>query len=289
MPHKISKEFIRTGAWVSWQLWTGPFIGLVALAFAVYSYWKNRTPKRLQHETKVDQRIIATSRYNRWGDLRIQFGEKTLRSPRIVVIRLTNSGKIEARADDFVEPISINVGEGDSIVAAAITGGSGAHHGTIELQPEQVDQQRVVAPRSLLNEGDWLEFHLLIDGSATPVRLDCRVAGFSVTSGKARSRTNSTSRLDMWQASRLPVLVVTAIGLIYMAVTLFGPPGGVPVPDLVGKSAADSVRELSNANLKASDLIIVPGDESSGTVVSQIPKAGKNIRSGDSVTLYISD
>jgi hypothetical protein len=82
---------------MDWQSWVGPVVGLAGLLFAMYVYNKNRKPKRLQYETRVDQEIVTQSRYARWTELSVHFGTRDLKRPRVVVIRVTNTGKVEAR------------------------------------------------------------------------------------------------------------------------------------------------------------------------------------------------
>ena len=92
---------------VNWQTWVGPAIGLAGLILGTYTYIKSRKPKRLLYEIWTDQELVAQSPYTRWADLSVRFANHQLKHPRVVGVRVINTGKVEARADDFDEPIAV--------------------------------------------------------------------------------------------------------------------------------------------------------------------------------------
>jgi serine/threonine-protein kinase len=61
----------------------------------------------------------------------------------------------------------------------------------------------------------------------------------------------------------------------------------VAVPDVVGSSAADARAELRAAGFSVSTVTVV-SDEPAGTVIEQAPRAGMELRKGESVRLTVS-
>ena len=195
---------------MSWQIWVGPAIGLAGLILGTYTYIMNRKPKRLQYEIQTDQEIITRSRYTRWADLSVRFGNRQLTHPRVVGVRVINTGKVEARANDFDEPLAVAVSSKAEIVAATITLRQKATGESQEIEPLKVETQKVVAPKTLINQGDWLDFRLLVDGDKNPPQIRGRIAGFNFTPYVPHKRMSSflSNRLAVIAAS------VTALGLV---------------------------------------------------------------------------
>ena len=70
----------------------------------------------------------------------------------MVVVRVTNTGKVEARADDFDESLALSASGGTEIIAATIVRRQQGREETQELEPVKIDASEVVAPKVLLNE-----------------------------------------------------------------------------------------------------------------------------------------
>jgi len=196
---------------MNWQTWVGPAIGLASLIWGLIWAIMNRKPKRLEYQIHTDQEIITRSPYIRWAALSVQFDNRQLKHPRVVGVRVINTGKVEARADDFDEPLTVGVPSGAEIVAATITLRQRAGDKSQEIRPLRVDTQEVVAPKALINKGDWLEFRLLVDGNKKP-EVRGRIAGFDFAPYIPRRWMSSTGR--MLYASSLLLAVVCAFVVV---------------------------------------------------------------------------
>jgi beta-lactam-binding protein with PASTA domain len=73
------------------------------------------------------------------------------------------------------------------------------------------------------------------------------------------------------------------------AVALTVSKGGKPVtvPDVVGTTSSEATATLQNAGLKV-NIVAVPSDQPSGTVVAQSPAAGKEAQAGDTVRVNVA-
>lgn len=88
-------------------------------------------------------------------------------------------------------------------------------------------------------------------------------------------------------------LVAFGTGYAIAARVLFPPPpetdAGVAVPSLVGRSADDARRELSERGLDVAEVLELPHpDRPAGVVIAQSPLAGQRLRPGAGVSLGIS-
>ena len=63
---------------------------------------------------------------------------------------------------------------------------------------------------------------------------------------------------------------------------------GLKMPDLVGQTQDDAVKELEKLGLVAVVTEVETNEEVEGKVFSHVPTAGKSVKKGDNVTLYIA-
>lgn len=82
-------------------------------------------------------------------------------------------------------------------------------------------------------------------------------------------------------------LAILAVGVVAAAVAILG--GGVPVPDVVGKTQADATKVLEDAGLKVGTITRVHDPEAAaGIVLLQDPGAETDVDDGASVALTVS-
>ncbi|MGW4543261.1 PASTA domain-containing protein [Streptomyces chartreusis] len=269
----------------------GPIVGFAGVLFAVYVYVKNRKPKRLQYEVHTNQRIVPQSRYTkRWSNLSVRFGNgagRTLKNARIVAIRVENSGKVEAREDDFVEPLSVECSSGGEIIAAKIVLNSKGAKESRELEPAQLNGREVSCPRILLNERDSLEIILLVDGQADSFKLSGRVAGFEINPVGQRknwAKVLSTPSLAKGAAT------VAAIASLTLSLILFSHENenNATVPSVAGMPLDRAAAQLNSAHLRVGEILRLPKGGQSNVVISTLPAAGQKAKKGSKVSLVVS-
>jgi hypothetical protein len=267
---------------VNWQVWSGPLVGVLGLLFAVYAYNMNRKPKRLTYEVVTNQPIITASRYTRWAELSLRFGERELENPRLVVVRVTNTGKVEARSDDIDEPITVAAKGASEIVTARITQRRSGDEEVREVEPSSVTPSTVVAPKVLLNEGEWLEFQLIVDGGRDPIAVGGRVAGFSLRPYVPKRIPRFT-----FTHSLVGLLAATAAVLVTLwAYSILFPK--VVVPDLTGEPQSTAETMITLNRLELGNVESVPDEAPYGWVIEQFPEAGQEVDEGTTVQLVVS-
>jgi hypothetical protein len=268
---------------VSWKDWVGPAVGLAGLMFAIYVYIQNRRPKRLQYEIPTDQAIVSHSRYTRWTDLSVRFGNRDLKRPRVVVVRVTNTGKVEVRDNDFDEPLAVSATGNAEIIAATIALRRKGAESSLEIEPTSLGATEVVAPKVVLNEGEWLEFRLLVEGDREAINLRGHAAGFSLTPYSPRSRGFTSYQ---WSSILAVLLVVSTI--VLGLITPFEKET-IAVPNVVGKPIQQAVTQINDAGLKLGTVNHVRSSAEASSVISESPAAGKEVTKDTTITLVVSD
>jgi hypothetical protein len=118
---------------------------------------------------------LLTARQEDEKRLRVTFEGEPVSDVSVVVVQLFNSGNQPIIESDFVEPITVAVGEGGRVLAAEV----------IEKVPEQLTQDvsadgtRAVMSRGLLNPGDVVTLKLVVAELRPAFVIGGRVVGVS--------------------------------------------------------------------------------------------------------------
>ena len=128
--------------WVTYAGVVSVVVAILALGFTI----KTRKFKRLNYEVRVDQDLVVMSRYANPGDLSARFQDHEVERPRVVVIRITNTGKEELPSSAFESPLTVKADEGTKRLSAAIALRESGQQQSIERVPEQLTYTEVEAP-----------------------------------------------------------------------------------------------------------------------------------------------
>ncbi|MBG0560124.1 hypothetical protein [Actinoplanes aureus] len=186
-------------------------IALASFGFAIFQF-RHGKAKVLTWSVLSNTALVPEAGRGEWADLQVNWRKNSVDEPRLIVVRLTNSGKVELKKDDNDEPPRLDVTPA-KILAVEVTflnqGGKRAQ----KVEPDEVTESTVKLKAQVINPGDALTFTLLVDGQASEIDLAVRAAGF-----RARSITIADSdarRSRMWAA------VATATGLLGLLVAVF--------------------------------------------------------------------
>jgi len=278
---------------VTLQSWTTATIGVAGLCFAIYAYIKNRKPRRLIYVVETDELLVPSTQHPDWGQLTVKIGDLELDQPRSAAIRITNTGKVEARLEDYDEPLRIVMleGQNSAILAAAatlITPADGKRPPQVKnLDDVSGSGQDVTLPKVLLNERESIRIRLLIDGSDGELAVRGRLAGFKITNLQVETRNRGSARSR--HGFELAVLGAASAVLV-LAGTMFWvefhPTHAVP--DVRGLDAATAVNQLSEYEYRTQILRDFPSDKPAGTVIQQSPEAGSKRPPNSEVTILLS-
>jgi hypothetical protein len=268
------------------ELWVG--IGaLVATAlgawFTFTSWQSTRRRKRLSWWVYLNETLVRHGNFGNWSDLEIRYGQETVLDPRLIIVRIRNTGKVEIRADDIEEPLSVIIGENAQIIASklfrvrfTIPGPSN------EIQPIKTDGHSVTAPPGLINTDEGLEWRLLVNGRAEAPDVQGHVAGvnrfdqLSVVAVKRWWDTAPGKGLVVASA------IMTLIGGYFLVREFWIRP---EVPSVVGRSVSDARQQIEDAGLTFggeidkynNDALNTFGAIYPGSVIETIPTAGSRV------------
>ncbi|HEX2274076.1 MAG TPA: Stk1 family PASTA domain-containing Ser/Thr kinase [Acidimicrobiales bacterium] len=133
-------------------------------------------------------------------------------------------------------------------------------------------------------------------GDATGVMAETRVAGADGTRVMpppaevlVEEEPPPRRRTSAYFVLLVVLLAVLAGLLVLLARQLgIGTEAKVPVPQVVGKSEADAVRDLASVGLKADSIRVNDDNTPQGTVFDQDPKAGVELDKNDTVRIRVS-
>lgn len=118
--------------------------------------------------------MSATQR-DRLQQLKLVFGGREVRHPNIIVLRISNAGREEIRADDFTRPITIVFKRSKLLTRDVINQSSQDMDLTLKVDTSLPDE--VTVNPLLLNAGEWIEIQFVTDGPVEKPPVRARIAG----------------------------------------------------------------------------------------------------------------
>jgi len=183
-------------------------IGLVA-AFVIYQWQRHR--KGLGVAVLTDRPLLSTPMP---FTLTVHHDGTVVGKPRMIGLRIANTGNVPIETADFVQPLSITFPSCE-VLSAEVTG----------VRPDEltatlrVDGPTVILDPCLLNPTDLIEVQCLLDGYYD-LRVDCRVVGVQSVQQVNLPRDSWDK---VWRVSIVDV-VMFSLGLVILisaAVALF--------------------------------------------------------------------
>lgn len=159
----------------------GAVAAVAALPLAYYAVHVGRTRKTIDWAPVTNVAFLAPGvrDEHRLSDLQVTYAGHVLESPRVVVVRIQNTGNREIRGDEFTQHLKfafptchIFAAEvvGESSEGVYPQGGFTRTKGDRTLEDVDVD---------LLNVGDWFDMQFVVDGPREYPNVTARFAGQS--------------------------------------------------------------------------------------------------------------
>jgi hypothetical protein len=275
---------------VTLQGWITTAVGIAGLLFGIYAYSKNRKPRRLTYVVETDELLVPTTEHQDWGQLTVKIGDFELNQPRTATIRITNTGKVEARLEDYDEYLRVvllDPSSSSAILAAAATlntpaEGTKASQGT-NLADISGSGDAITLPKVLLNERDSIRIRLLINGSDGELAVRGRLAGFKINSLQVESR---------YRPPKLAVMagLIGGLAAVLVATVIYSVSHRdlQAVPDVRGLDSTSAVNRLDEYQFRTQVLRDFPSSKPVGTVIEQSPEGGYKLPPNSEVTILLS-
>lgn len=150
---------------------TGTVVGAIGIAVALLIYFWQRKPKTLDYSVVSNVPLVSHAA-GMVGNLEVVYNRQSVKDPRLLVVRIKNTGKVAIVGEDYVEGPSIHFGSPVEVIDAFQVGGSSPNmvqliavgHGHGPVEPEV----------GLLNSGEYFDLQMLLDGDPGDVTASAR-------------------------------------------------------------------------------------------------------------------
>jgi hypothetical protein len=186
------------------------FTGLAVLV-AIVVYRLQTKTKQLSYQIVTNSRLVTAESFNNAEHMRVYFGRRRVHDPRLLVVRLVNTGNTEIRPSDFEQHMEIAFEEGTKLVSIV----------KVDSKPTGLDPRintgddgRIAVSPLLMNEGDSIELQMLIDGDGKGLNVSGRVAGVKQlvnATGREIRHGRRTVRVITWSLMTVLVIFVASI------------------------------------------------------------------------------
>lgn len=263
-------------------------------------YLASRKPKQLNYYMRSSQPLLARGSSQHRHQVQILVDGKPADRPVSSVFRLENSGKVDIKPEDYVEPIKIHLRNARVLGLSTRTG---PREWTLDSSKMQAHISRgtnrsyLELPAMYLDEGDYLDVQVLTDEGEVPSpEVTGRLAGTKLIQGaprvrfgtKASAESSGRSAGYSWlallaMAALLPTAAVAVVVLPIAGETL------KVVPDVREQQVGDAIQILNKEGFHTGDINRVPSSEAPGTVLDQSPAAPTEADPEEGVSLVIAE
>lgn len=158
----------------SWQF-VGAMLTIVSIVVAIWIY-RGQSRKALQYGVLSRELVARSPSVAR--RIQIVANGETLNSPRLVLLKVINSGNLPIPADNYEHPLIAHVG--GRIVDCELSNTAPEELRTY-VKWTQDEDNRLKFDKFLLNQGDWFELQMLVSmdscSSQPSTSLEGRIAG----------------------------------------------------------------------------------------------------------------
>lgn len=150
----------------SWQF-AGVILALIAILITIRQYAR----KNLTYEVITDINILNAK--GNQSELQVYFKNVLVKKPRLVELKIYNSGNTAISRSDYEKPLEILFSKNSIVIDAEI----------VETLPKNIEFQlskegeKVTFTPGLLNSGDSVKIQILLDGESGQANIQGRVIG----------------------------------------------------------------------------------------------------------------
>ena len=205
--------------WLSnyWQFLFATVLAVIGIGVSVYLALRDRERKTLDFHVASDVHLLSAHARRLGSSLRLEFAGLEVVDPRILTIRIRNSGTRAIVSDDYETPICIEYEKNPpidvSVVACAPDSGLSNLKEDPEVRPASA---HVAYLPSLMNAGEWFDVQLLSDGPHGEIRVTAR---FANQDRPMRDLADSLALLSFGRGTIFGVAALVVVAGVVVAVT----------------------------------------------------------------------
>lgn len=218
------------GDWVSqWWPLVATAVTLLGICVTIYIFRRNRKILTLDYEILGDLSVTGFGRTGLGSKVEMSYNGTKIENPRVVTVRVYNSGTEPVEREDFTKRINITLTGSTVIDAFAQRESSEGMVKSDAAASPQVDISAIDV--DLMNKSDHFTIQILCDGKPDEIKVTCRFKG------QAREMSASPDALladeiknfrqfSLWNSIFVAVLLLISVivnqGFVGGAVLLFG-------------------------------------------------------------------
>ncbi|MCM4084738.1 hypothetical protein [Paractinoplanes hotanensis] len=162
----------------AWATTAAVVVALAGLWFTIYKFRHGRSKLLVWSVSQNTALIPRTGEIDRTG-MTFSWQGTSACDPRVIVVRLTNRGRIELKKSDLATRLVLDVSPA-KLLTAAVTFHADGSTKDRRVAPRKVTDSAIELDPLILNPRDSLTFEALIDGDPGDVDLALSAAGFQV-------------------------------------------------------------------------------------------------------------
>lgn len=198
----------RDGTWQS----IGALLAAIGIVVAFWIYHK-QSHKSLSYAV-LSQPLVTVSTKEIIGRVQVLLDGRPIDSPRLLLLKIENTGELAIEAKDFDHPLTVTV-NGEIINCYVINASSNSLRECVKFK--LVEDRQLKFDNMLLNSGDWFEVQILASNmmdNKLPLSLQARIVGVNDVRWKAYATATQDYSVLNWA-----VYIVALI--VFMVLTAF--------------------------------------------------------------------
>jgi hypothetical protein len=174
-------------------IWTvlATVFAAVTIGVSIWLARRNRTRKDMSYEVNVTELVsVHSAASDAKGRIKIYFDDEEIEQVHLVEARIENTGNVPIKADDFDQPLMVELGENARPLTVDVADVTPAD---LRATASSYKTGAVLAPL-LLNPGDGLTLKILARNLRRSPECHYRVVGISKMSDAAAQRQRQSQR-----------------------------------------------------------------------------------------------
>ena len=197
---------------------------VIAACSLGYTIWDKTQGqrRRLRWSVASNTSLLSAVANDRSLDkLSVHWDGADVRKPRLAVVHIMNTGKVELKESDVSVRPRIQLDQSKIVSAQVILHTAGSDRASV-IQPKSSTDSVIEAPQLTLNPGDRLVFSLLLDGDEERLRPTMQAAGFRFESPEEAAKRPAIIRLGQrfWELDFFTTLGILLVAAIVIGVLL---------------------------------------------------------------------
>jgi hypothetical protein len=188
-------------------------VGVIAIVVVIIFYFAAKTKKSLAYEVLSENPLISIDNEIK-GKLQILLDGQPIENVHLLLIRITNDGKVPITANDYERPVALKFKESSNILSAEL---ASAVPENLVIKPTIHDKLVALDP-VLLNSGDVFTVKVLVGEYSGPVEVDARIAGVK------NIRVARKQAFTKWDVFSIAIVAAPVLISLVFLLRIWNPP-----------------------------------------------------------------